>query len=1058
MTDPETHDAIPLTEPGREAPDSSEPEAAEPQPEPWTPARVSEWNAYYDVYVMLGVLLLTFVAASNRITTSNSSLWSRLQVGRTIAAKAAPVTTDTFSFTQEGKPWVNVPWLFDWSHAQVYRLALEMTPNFGQADPAAAAAQADQVAAGVLIGLGALARLLTAWLLMRVRRPGPGLWWTALCSALAVGACLNPAGLYFGGALSWVAIGGIAGPGQVSPDAWGLLLLAVEVWLIHRAWNGGRRGSAFALVPLFALWANLDESFIFGLLILAAAAVGSFQPRRAREKDQGEAALRPAVALGVLGASALACLLNPSFLGVYPAALAPVLGLFRASGDVLTTDQLSFFGEGIRQLQGEAWKYTFVYYVGAVAIGYGSFLLNWRRFSLGRFLAYTVAAVLWGALIRFGPEFAIVFAATLALNGQEWYHDRFGTQGRLGAGWTLWSVGGRLLTLAAVFFCVFMGLTGYGRDFGDAQFGFGYDPGDFPFEAADFLKTAPVQGPVLNTMAQQGDALIWRAAPARKTYIDGRSNLFPPEMLTKLQDFRRALSEDDVEKWKPFLDEYKATAVMLDAARSTRTIRVLSQSPEWVEFYDDGNTVIFGRSDATEGDLAFFKANRLEPDELAFKRSKPVPAPERPPTPVTWMDTIFRQRALSKSQPHAAAAARWLSPPGAEANPAALPSPARCLLAVREARTALASRPDDPQAFRLLADAYRDLMLQEAALLSGIALTPENAAQIRQINPRTDLLINRFRQRVAALNYAIQTTPPPESVQARVALQGLNLQLAQLYMGMNYLDLARDRFQAVLDGSAPADFSPEFRTQLSQQVARFNEQLRQAQDQMTEMTVEQQLGPVQLAAFARNSGAPGLALHHLEEAERTGTNPSLVKPQLLDLYCDTGQPDKALEILSSGTIGDPAFGTEPGASEHRQATSYFLFGNSDYAATLWEKYAIPRLRYDRGARALGATQALLRGEAKAATGAYMELPEKISQQALWEYDAGLARLEGGVPEVAAEHFTKALTLAPKMAQRPIIAYYLEKMGKPVPPAPTPAKPEEDKPRKDESAKGPSPNP
>jgi hypothetical protein len=38
-----------------------------------------------------------------------------------------------------------------------------------------------------------------------------------------------------------------------------------------------------------------------------------------------------------------------------------------------------------------------------------------------------------------------------------------------------------------------------------------------------------------------------------------------------------------------------------------------------------------------------------------------------------------------------------------------------------------------------------------------------------------------------------------------------------------------------------------------------------------------------------------------------------------------------------------------------------------------------------------------------------------------------------VPEEAAEHFTKALTLAPDLVVRPIAAYYLEKIGKPVPP-------------------------
>src|SRR3954452_19649074 len=85
--------------------------------EAWTPERVTYWNAYYDLYVMLGVLLLAFIASSNRIT--HSSIWNQLQVGRMIAAGSAPVTTDLFSYTEAGRPWVNIPWLFDLVHAMV---------------------------------------------------------------------------------------------------------------------------------------------------------------------------------------------------------------------------------------------------------------------------------------------------------------------------------------------------------------------------------------------------------------------------------------------------------------------------------------------------------------------------------------------------------------------------------------------------------------------------------------------------------------------------------------------------------------------------------------------------------------------------------------------------------------------------------------------------------------------------------------------------------------------------------------------------------------------------
>src|SRR5262249_22706486 len=192
----------------------------------------------------------------------------------------------------------------------------------------------------------------------------------------------------------------------------------------------------------------------------------------------------------------------------------------------------------------------------------------WRRwgFVLGRFLVFALVAALWGVLIRFATEFAVVWAATMALNGQEWYQDSFGTEGRLGWQWSLWSVGGRAVTIVVVFAIVARVLTGYGAAFGESRFGFGFDPDDFAFEAADYLKSSPIKGNVLNTTIAQGDALVWRSYPVRKTYVDSRPHLFPPEVLNELQKARQALKEDDADAWKPLLDRYQISAVMINPA------------------------------------------------------------------------------------------------------------------------------------------------------------------------------------------------------------------------------------------------------------------------------------------------------------------------------------------------------------------------------------------------------------------------------------------------------------------------------------------------------------
>ena len=112
----------------------------------------------------------------------------------------------------------------------------------------------------------------------------------------------------------------------------------------------------------------------------------------------------------------------------------------------------------------------------------------------------------------------------------------------------------------------------------------------------------------------QGDLMIWKSAAKRKTYVDGRSRFFPQSLLEDWHKIRKALSEDEVADWKPSLDKYNISAVMIEPAEARVTYGRLLHSPNWVPFYDDGRIVMFGRADAPATDLAFFKANELNAD------------------------------------------------------------------------------------------------------------------------------------------------------------------------------------------------------------------------------------------------------------------------------------------------------------------------------------------------------------------------------------------------------------------------------------------------------------
>ncbi len=985
----------PSLDPGSEAaasPDAETPPT--PTPEPWTPERVVAWNAYYDIYVALGALLLGLLTSA--VKAASSSLWTNLRAGQLIL-RQGPVLTDVFSYTAEGARWVDVSWLYQAANALLYGLGATMF--------SADAARADRVGVMAVVVANAVFRMLTLLTLLGFRRQGPGLWWTAVCASAAV---------------AWIS------PATLGPQTWGLTLLSLELLLLFHAIEWQRKGAAIALIALFALWANLDASFLVGLILLALAAIGGgvtpTEPKAAGERSWAWSwnGTR-AGGLVLLAACAGACLVNPAFVRVFPAAaetllsgldlpvIHPPLVLAHLPGVVTVLFPL------------------LLAYVVLVAAGLFSFWVNRSRFATGRFAVFLGACVLFALSTQLRPAFAVVLAATLALNGQEWYLARFGTSGRLGKTWAFWSVGGRSLTIVLTFVAIALSLTGYAAEQGDPVFGFGYDPDDFALEAAEYLKTSPFRGQVLNANPALGDALIWKAYPTRKTFMDSRRGVFPAEVEAEYKEVREALRDGDKERWKPILDRHQITVVMLNrrpgaalGRPSPRTFDTLASSPEdWIPFYDDGNVVLFGRADAEPGDLAYFRSRRLDAAEMAYQRATPIRVSAENPSPTTWLDAYFKGRTQTTRSPHTWAAIQWLHPSTSE-NPDTpkVPDPAQCLLAIREARIGLArNKPDDTLAYRILAESYKYLLFHETPIL---ARGRNNAS----VGP----LAFRVQQRATALNFAIMTAPPPEGDEEREAQLALNRELFSLYQTLNHFDLARDRLAAIRALSRPGEFDPAEEKLLT----RFDEAIAEVKRKMDEPPADGRSGPLARFDVAQRSGMTGLAIAELVDIEKQGVNPAQVKARLLDLLCLVGQPDEALKVLQQGDLNDPALETEPGMSLYRHARVYLLLGQYEPACTVLEQ-AVGRLRALQVQRSLDSfAVGSLQGNFKLTTVSVTELAKLVMTQSTWGAELGLIYLESGETKLAADAFTKALTIAPKLPARPLLAYYLTQMGQPVP--------------------------
>jgi hypothetical protein len=1021
--------------------------AEAPAPEPWTAAKVVEWNSYYDIYVVLAVLLITFLGSTNLLTSS--SVWTHLRAGQALTERFDP-TADPFSYSEPGHRWIHIPWLSDLVHYQVYNFVAGFAPPDATPPPAPApgAAEAAPVSspsaeqwgiAGITV-MDALVRAITLLVLLSIRHRGPGLWWAALCGAVALAVLPIPF-LVPGHPLA-ISIGGLGGlGGSTVPGSWqwGLLFLTIELFLIFQALERGRVRALYGLVPLFLLWVNVDESFFYGLVLLAASEIGlAVAPRSPKGGDVDR---RTAVRTGliVLAACAAICLANPSFYKVYPAAVGSILPIRAWAPGPLTELDTSIFSPLIAGKPTEDDGSILLFGVLA-GIGYLSFILNARRFSLPRFLIYTAAVVFWALVRRYVLEFAPVFAVVMVLNGQEWYQDRFGTEGRLGRGWALWSTGGRAATLAALgTILVFRVVLGWWTIPGEPQFGLGFREGEFAFEAADLLRDAPIEGNVFNMWLKEGDALIWRAYPRRKVFIDSRRHLYGPEVVSKYVALRGALRDDDVAAWKPLLDEYGVSAVMIDTVIARNTYQSLSLSRNWIRVYDDGDHALFGRADAKAEDLAYFRKHEMNVENLAYKNPEPAPSTDKLPRATSLLDRPSATRG--RANPHTLAAMRWLRPADAGANNAPfIPDPGRCILAIRDARRALHANPSESAAYLQLADAYTALLTQESALIAGIELTPANVTSIARVQPQPSVLADRYRQLVAALRYALLTTPPPQTTEERRELANLNLRLFQTYSGQGALDLARDNLDAWQKLAAPEDYQPEQYTALTRQLSALNNHLDEVQRAVTNMGIETQAGPVQKSMLARQRGAVGLAIQLLEEGLQSGINPAAIKPTLLDLYCEVGEPDKAGELWTSGNAADQVLSDGPGTAALRQGRVFLLLGNYDSALAVWAREAIPSLRGQRTYSVPMATRALLDGEPDRTTRMLLEIPDEVTRQAVWEFEAGVASLEAGhAVDETASHLTNALKLAPRLTVRPVIAYYLKKLGRPVPelPAETP---------------------
>lgn len=485
-----------------------------------------DWFRPFDIALAVFAVLLAFLMAS--FTARNADLWRHLAAGRLVTQFQYPFGGDPFTFTAEGRPWVNAHWL-----GEVVLYLLHSIDGSG----------------AVAVGFKAIAFAAAIGLLLRLRKPGAPLWpWAAVAAA------------------GVVAAGGFT---HLRPQVFGLPVLAGILLVLYTAdWAKGNKWRVpLMLGGLTALWANVDSFAFLSPLLVGLILLGDWLHPKVigtrGDLPSAEEPFRMAPPRDALGRALLLCavgvLCNPTFVGGLfrdpveaVAQLVPHELDWQAAAELEKDEDLGRFthsalngAHSANPVLGKNPSGVFaivLWVAGAVAAGVG-----YRHGRLSHVLVWLVFALL-GAVIhaRFVPYGVLVGVPFLAahLNGMGRWAPRLDgpTDGKRDAVF-MGCIVGRVASLLGVVALVVCSLPGWlhpwnGTAAGRRYVGWAVAPDEGMKRSAEVFARwhdDPARKEVLtatrglNTHPDLGDYLAYHA-PMQKSFVTSRYRLHRAEL------------------------------------------------------------------------------------------------------------------------------------------------------------------------------------------------------------------------------------------------------------------------------------------------------------------------------------------------------------------------------------------------------------------------------------------------------------------------------------------------------------------------------------------------
>jgi hypothetical protein len=481
--------------------------------------------------------------------------WWHLSAGNWIAEHGAVPKVDVFTYTAKGASWLDIHWLFQ----------LGLSGLQGLFDHE-----------GVVVAKALLSVLLVAIVAsVGLRRDRP------FVAAFGLGLMLLAANDRI----------------LARPELTSFILLASIIGLLER---DTRRADAwlYAIIPLQLLWVNSHGLFALGLALCAIYTMGE-GIRSAMGRGRPGQLRRLVVLTGLAGATSLA---NPNHLA---GALYPLeqLGMITPDGAV----KVGAFsvGELIPIWHPRLFLDPYLPALALALFAAIALAQNWRwaEHREEHALVLVMFFALFAMATRNAAIFAIAATPILILNANEWF-DRHPPEERFEFACSVIIL--MLLVLASV--DIARG-SYYSRIRTYHEPGIGYLDLFVAEGAADWIEREKPPGRIAHSMIF-GGYLGWRLYPNYEVMVDGRLEVFGPELLAELALNRPGVFSRLEQKYDPGI------VVLSSAYDSPKLIAWLFLRPDWRLVQLDTASMVFIQTDPG-GDSPWAEVDIMAPGYLS---------------------------------------------------------------------------------------------------------------------------------------------------------------------------------------------------------------------------------------------------------------------------------------------------------------------------------------------------------------------------------------------------------------------------------------------------------